>query len=171
MLKKLASPDACILTALKGNCFYACGGDAEGGMGWSPSSGCPPTHCTCNTWEATSTLFGACSLATSAFALINLCTTVSHAPWSPTLRRKGPCASHISMFRTLSLQAFQSGGGPILLIPQPIRRLGSAFQDPHVGTGQEARIPPRYPRRNLQAESHGAPGHWACSCFQPVPGS
>lgn len=39
MLKKLASPDACILTALKGNCFYACRGDAEGGMGWSPALG------------------------------------------------------------------------------------------------------------------------------------
>lgn len=42
-------------------------------------------------------------------------------------RGKAPGASHISTFRTLSLQATRPGGGPGLPIPQPIRRLGSAF--------------------------------------------
>lgn len=92
MLKKLPRSHVCILTAhaLKGNCLHARARAAEGGMGRSPSSGCPQTRCTCNPREATSTLFGACLLAASAFALINLYTAVSHAPLSPTPRGARP---------------------------------------------------------------------------------
>lgn len=150
MLKKRPSSDVCILTAhaLKGNCLHTRARAAEGGMGRSPSSGCPQTRCTCNPREATSTLFGACLLAASAFALINLYTEVSQGP---------RFESH------LYVPNLVPAGDPTWWWSWPPHppahsQTGVRIRDPHAGTGQAAGSPPRGPRRNLPAACGGAPG-------------
>lgn len=85
-------------------------------------------------------------------------------------RGKAPGASHISTFRTLSLQATRPGGGPGLPIPQPIRRLGSAFGIHTRGRARPQEALPAAPGEISRRRVAGRPGPGP-SRFLPVPGS